>query len=472
MPISAKKNSLRRRVLQAFFETLRAFGADQRVGIFAVRKKQKQGLTPVAHARQHRFDRAPRGLTPRAVAVEAEVHIGALAKKNLGMIARRRGAERRDRLRHAELMQADRVHVAFDDDQARDLLVCLAHLPEPEQFAALVEERRLGRIEIFRRVFPDEHAPAERDRAAATVENRKHHAAAEAIVFRAALAAGEKPGFLHERDALRARAERVLERVPLIRRVAEIEFRDRRVVEPAVGEVRARGFVRAELAAEERRRGFEHGVKVRRVFARRLASAFVGHLDAGAARELFDCVGKFEAVVIHEEADRAPVRAAAEAVIELLGGAHGERRRTLVVERAARGPVAAGLFERHAFLDHVDDVDAGEEVVDEFFGDAAAHGIRMPRPSISFVVPAKAGTERLCSSRRRRWVPAFAGMTDQEPSFRLTASDTLPMSALPATCGRTRPITLPISFALAAPESAIAFAMIASISASPSCAGM
>jgi hypothetical protein len=60
------------------------------------------------------------------------------------VVARGRGAERRDRLRHAELVQADHVHVALDHDQARDLRVRLAHLPQAEQLAALVEQRGFG----------------------------------------------------------------------------------------------------------------------------------------------------------------------------------------------------------------------------------------------------------------------------------------------------------------------------------------
>ncbi len=39
----------------------------------------------------------------------------------------------------------------------------------------------------------------------------------------------------------------------------------------------------------------------------------------------------------------------------------------LVVERTARGPVAAAALERHALLDHVDDIDSGDNLVDELF---------------------------------------------------------------------------------------------------------
>src|SRR6185437_1472500 len=62
-------------------------------------------------------------------------------------------------------------------------------------------------------------------------------------------------------------------------------------------------------------------------------------------------------------------------MVELLVRADRERRRALVVERTARRPVAAGLFQRHALLDHVDNVDARQQIVNELFRDASSHPI-------------------------------------------------------------------------------------------------
>src|SRR5439155_9151659 len=58
------------------------------------------------------------------------------------------------------------------------------------------------------------------------------------------------------------------------------------------------------------------------------------------------------AAVVGEEADRVAVRAAAEAVIETLVVVDREARRLLVVERAARLPLAPGAEELHARRDH------------------------------------------------------------------------------------------------------------------------
>ena len=97
------------------------------------------------------------------------------------------------------------------------------------------------------------------------------------------------------------------------------------------------------------------------------------HLHAGTLGQLIDRIEELEAVVVHQEADRGAVRAAAEAVIELLGGRDRERGRALVMERAARGVFLALSLQRHAAAHHLDDVGAGQQVVDESVGDTG-HG--------------------------------------------------------------------------------------------------
>jgi hypothetical protein len=62
------------------------------------------------------------------------------------------------------------------------------------------------------------------------------------------------------------------------------------------------------------------------------------------------------------------------AVVELFDRRHRERRRALVVERAARGVFAALALQRHARPDQLDDIGAREQVVDECVGDAG-HGV-------------------------------------------------------------------------------------------------
>jgi hypothetical protein len=93
------------------------------------------------------------------------------------------------------------------------------------------------------------------------------------------------------------------------------------------------------------------------------------HLQARVRGEVLDRVDVAHAAVGHEEADRVAVRLAAEAVVELLRRADGERGRLLVVERAEAGEVRAGLLQLHVARDDVDDVDAVQQVLLERIGD-------------------------------------------------------------------------------------------------------
>ena len=73
------------------------------------------------------------------------------------------------------------------------------------------------------------------------------------------------------------------------------------------------------------------------------------------------------------------MRAAAEAVVELLVRAHPERRRLLVVERAAGLALAAGFLELHAAADQLHDVGARDQLVDEGLRDPAGHVTTIPQ---------------------------------------------------------------------------------------------
>src|SRR5690606_15322815 len=129
-------------------------------------------------------------------------------------------------------------------------------------------------------------------------------------------------------------------------------------VEAALLQVPAAFLAARQLFLEPARRGIEYVVQFGELVLRTTRhAALVGHGHADAGREVLDRVDALEAVVLHQELDRRPVRAAAEAVIELRGRADRERGRALVVEWATRRVVATRAFQRHARLDHLDDVD-------------------------------------------------------------------------------------------------------------------
>ena len=60
------------------------------------------------------------------------------------------------------LMQAHHVHVALDDHQALEVGMRLPRFVQAVQLAALVKQRRFGRVEVFRFALV-EHATAEAD---------------------------------------------------------------------------------------------------------------------------------------------------------------------------------------------------------------------------------------------------------------------------------------------------------------------
>ncbi len=102
----------------------------------------------------------------------------------------------------------------------------------------------------------------------------------------------------------------------------------------------------------------------------RLARQF----QSRALREIRHGVEKPKLLVLHEKADHGAVRAAAEAVIELLLRTDPERWGFLGVERATSLVFAPGFLERYPRTDDFDDIGACDDLVDERLWDATGHG--------------------------------------------------------------------------------------------------
>ena len=187
------------------------------------------------------------------------------------------------------------------------------------------------------------------------------------------------------------RAEALEHFVPGVGREADHELVDGLAREAALLRVLARARVVRQHAREVLRDAQVHVVE-RRGAARGvgLAAGLARHVEPESSRQLLDRLGERQLVVFHEEAERRAVRAAAEAVIELLDRAHPERRRLLVVERAAGAVFAAGFLELDARADELDDVRACGQVVDEALGNAAGHGGRDFTPGLSSPVQVSA----------------------------------------------------------------------------------
>ena len=90
-------------------------------------------------------------------------------------------AQRRDGVAEARLRERHHVHVALDDQRVARLAQRGAGLVQAVQLAALDEQRRLRRVEVFGLAVVD-HSAAEADHLAAHRADRKHDAVAKAVV--------------------------------------------------------------------------------------------------------------------------------------------------------------------------------------------------------------------------------------------------------------------------------------------------
>src|SRR6185437_6022676 len=101
----------------------------------------------------------------------------------------RRGcsAEGCDCVRNTRLMQAHGIHVAFDDQQAPEAAAGTPALVQSVELASLVEEDRLGGVEILRLAAVD-HTATKGDHAPAHVPDGEHDPVPEAVVVAVAFA--------------------------------------------------------------------------------------------------------------------------------------------------------------------------------------------------------------------------------------------------------------------------------------------
>src|SRR5690349_11982404 len=213
----------------------------------------------------------------------------------------------------------------------------LARPVEAEEQRALVEDRRVRRVEVLR-LLVAEGARAEADDAPALVGDGEHHAVAEAVVVAVPLLAREDEARRLEGRRRDARAAgRDEEPVPARGREAEAPLLRRRAREPAPLEVRrARGALEVPLEPPARpvARGQRGVLGAGEVRGRRVGPV---DLDARVLREHAQRLGELDRLLLHHEGEAVPAAAAGEALPALGLGPDVEGRRALLVERAARG---------------------------------------------------------------------------------------------------------------------------------------
>ena len=293
------------------------------VGIFAVGQEQKLRLLAVSQDGQRIFQRAPRRATTRIVTVEAEDdHVGD-PEELLGVDRRRRGTQRRHGVFDTVLRKRHHVHVALDDHDPAGSADCRTRLKQAIELAALGEQWRFRRVEVLGLALT-EYPAAETHDVPAGVMDREHDAVAKSIVALAAVADDNQArGF--QRLVLIV-GERALERLPVIRCIADAEASGDRAGQAALLEVIDRARSVLEYPAIELGGLEQYPGEILRLFAPAVVGRGdgPGHLQADVAGELLDRVRKRPPAILHQEADCSPVRPAPEAVVELLARADGE----------------------------------------------------------------------------------------------------------------------------------------------------
>ncbi len=323
------------RRFQALLECFGAFLADQGVRVVAVGQEQKADLPALPRLGQRVLQGAPRGGPPRTVAIEREHDLGDQPEDSLEVLGGGRRPERRDGVREAGLMQPDGIHVPFDNEQALEVRAAAARLVQAVELAALVEEHGLRGVEVLGLTLIDD-AAAEGDDAAAGIADGKHEPVAEAVVVafgilgasrRLSPLALDDQAEICELAALAVRAAEALQHlVPGVGRVADSEPLHRLAVQSPFDGVLLRTLIARERLGIELRDA-SHDFVQRLIGPPRTrcgGSPFVRHVQAQAGGELLDRFRKGHPVVLHQEPQHRAVRAAAEAVIELLVRAHPE----------------------------------------------------------------------------------------------------------------------------------------------------
>src|SRR5690606_24742697 len=91
----------------------------------------------------------------------------------------------------------------------------------------------------------------------------------------------------------------------------------------------------------------------------------------------------FQPFVIHQKTDRRAVRATTKTMIKLLGRTDIKRRGFFIMERATGTVLPAFFLQRHARVNHLDDIGARQQLVNEMLRNAAhANRLLYPNPGV------------------------------------------------------------------------------------------
>ena len=355
-----------------------AIGADKAVGVVLGGQKQKLDAAHVGGKGQGAIQRLAGGAAAGGIAVKAEDHRIGEPEQLLHMFVGAGRAERGHRVGEAQLGQRHHVHIALGDQRIAVLTQGAAGFKQAVELTPLAKHRGFRRVEVLG-LFIAQHPPAKADAFALDIANRKHHAVAEPVV---ALFFAPVFGLVQDHQAALDKQGVVVLRedagqaAPAFRRIAQAELLGNLARQTAAFEILNGALRLLESALVSLAGFFQHAGEGVLLLALRLGAGFVlgaafflGDDHAILAGEVFDGLDEGHAGVVHQEADGIAVFAAAEAVVELFGGAHRERGRLFPVKRAQAHEVGAALFELHIAAHDLHHIGARDEFLDEALGD-------------------------------------------------------------------------------------------------------
>ena len=287
---------------------------------------------------------------------------------------------RGDDILETALEDADEVELSLANDGQARLGQRTACFVEAEKGGAFAEERGLGRVDVFGRVFGrGQDASTKGNDFAVVVADGEHEALAEPVSQRFVLAAVEEPAG-PQLVVFEAGGARVFEQgAAALGRIPDV---------PIFGDIGA------DLAGFQVLAGGGAGGRAEKVGVEPVCGGFVQREEslaqfaalvvtgcgfifekgyAGFLGQAADRGGEVNAFIFHDELEDAASGAAAEAVVGLLLRADMERRGFLAVKRTERAPTRAGALQREVAADDFNDVAGGGDALDAFLGDAG-HG--------------------------------------------------------------------------------------------------
>ena len=346
--------------------------ADVAVRVMLGRQEQELDAARIRGIGQGGDQRLVRGAASGVVAIETEHHLIGIAEQLVHMIGCAGRAQCGHGIRKTQLGQRHHVHIAFGHQSKTLFAQRIAGFEQAVQLAPLAEYGRFRRVQVLGLVVP-QHASAKTDAFALDVTDGKHDAVAKtvvALVLAILVVPDHQPGFFQQ--AVGVIGKHAGQMVPAVGCIAQAETGRNAAGQSALLEVVNGDLGCAQLLAVILAGLFQHvGERGLLLLAFGGAGALfragvvIRHLQAVLLCQILHGFDEAHAVVFHQETDGIPVLAAAEAMVELLGRADGERGRFLPVKRAQAEEVGARLAQLHVAAHHLDHIDAGEQILDE-----------------------------------------------------------------------------------------------------------